>query len=198
MYGLDSDRMETVENKKQFISSFEVKKQGRTAYYKMLQDARQGSMVCIRRGIYADVEQLTDTMIDLSLVVPGGILCLFSAWNIHGLTTSLPQAYHVAIKRGRKISLPPFPQIELHHLTEALLKIGIEEKNVSGYNIEIYNLERCVCDAVKYRNKVGIDVCSEIVNNYLNRPERNITLLMDYANKLRITKTLEKYLEIKL
>lgn len=43
-----------------------------------------------------------------------------------------------------------------------------------------------------------MDVCSEVVNNYLARIDRNLTLLLDYANKLRVAKTLKKYLEIKL
>lgn len=42
------------------------------------------------------------------------------------------------------------------------------------------------------RNKVGIDVCSEVVNSYLALSNRNLTLLMDYTGKLRVTKTLEK------
>ena len=96
------------------------------------------------------MEQLADTMIDLDVVVPDGILCLSSAWNIHGLTTSLPQAYHVAIKRGRKIRLPEYPFIELHSITEALLELGVEEQIVSGYEIKVYNKERSVCDAIKY------------------------------------------------
>ena len=53
-------------------------------------------------------------------------------------------------------------------------------------------------DAVKFRNKVGMDVCSEIINNYLERPERNISRLMDYARTLRVSAILEKYLEVKL
>lgn len=40
-------------------------------------------------------------------------------------------------------------------------------------------MERSVCDAVKFRNKVGTDVCSEVVNSYLSRSERNLTILMD-------------------
>lgn len=60
-------------------------------------------------------------MIDIEAIVSGGVLCLFSAWNVHGLTTSLPQAYHVAVKRGRKISLPAYPRIELHHVTDTML-----------------------------------------------------------------------------
>ena len=64
--------------------------------------------------------------------------------------------------------------------------------------VNVYDVERCVCDAVKFRNKVGMDVCSEIINNYLERPERNISRLMDYARILRVSATLEKYLEVKL
>ena len=137
------------------------------------------------------MEQLADTMIDLDVVVLDGILCLFSAWNIHGLTTSLPQAYHVVIKRGRKIRLPEYPLIELHFITEALLELGVEEQVVSGYEIKVYNKERSVCDAIKCKNKVGVDVCSEVVNSYLALSNCNLTLLMDYASKLRVTKTLE-------
>jgi len=181
-----------------FTSFSDINKTGRGAYYKLLEDVREGTAVRIRRGVYASEEQLADTMIDLGLVVPGGILCLFSAWNIHGLTTSLPQAYHVAVMRGRKLTLPAFPQIELHHITPSIFDIGVIETVVSGYEIKIYNLERCVCDAVKFRNKAGMDVCSEVVNNYLKRPDRNLSLLMDYADKLRVTKTLQTYLEIAL
>lgn len=181
-----------------FTTASKVKKEGRMAYYKLLEKVREGNAVRIRRGVYASMEQLADTMIDLGLVVPGGVLCLFSAWNVHGLTTTLPQAYHVAVKRGRKLTLPAYPKIELHHQSPALFDIGIEERVVSGYLINIYNMERCVCDAVKFRNKVGMDVCAGVVGNYLSKRERNLSRLMDYAEKLRVARILEKYIEIKL
>lgn len=181
-----------------FTSSGMVKEEGRTAYYKLLDSVRDGDTVRIKRGVYATTEQLADTMIDVEAIVPGGVLCLFSAWNIHGLTTSLPQAYHIAVKRGRKVTLPTFPKVELHHITETMFDIGIEEQLVSGYQVHIYNKERCVCDAIKYRNKVGMDVCSEVVNSYISLPDRNLTLLMDYAEKLRVRRILEQYIAIRL
>ena len=181
-----------------FTSSGMVKEEGRAAYYKLLDSVRDGDTVRIKRGVYATAEQLADTMIDVEAIVPGGVLCLFSAWNVHGLTTSLPQAYHVAVKRGRKITLPTFPKIELHHITDTMFDIGVEELVVSGYHIHIYNKERCVCDAVKYRNKIGMDVCSEVVNNYISQPDRNLSLLMDYADKLRVRRILEQYIALKL
>ena len=181
-----------------FTSSSMVKEEGRTAYYKLLDSVRDGDAVRIKRGVYATAEQLADTMIDVEAIIPGGVLCLFSAWNVHGLTTSLPQAYHVAVKRGRKITLPTFPKIELHHSTDTMFDIGVEEQIISSYRIHIYNKERCVCDAVKYRNKVGMDVCAEVVNSYLALPGRNLSLLFDYADKLRVRRILEQYIALKL
>lgn len=181
-----------------FTSSGMVKEDGRTAYYKLLDSARDGDMVRIKRGVYATTEQLANTMVDVEAIVPGGVLCLFSAWNVHGLTTSLPQAYHIAVRRGRKVTLPVFPKLELHHITDTMFDIGVEDQIVSGYRVSIYNKERCVCDAVKYRNKIGMEVCTEVVNSYLALPDRNLSLLFDYADKLRVRRILEQYIALKL
>ncbi len=181
-----------------FITSAGLKAQGRNAYYKMLQDAKQGELIQVRRGVYASIDQLSSTMIDVDAVVPQGVLCLWSAWGIHQLTTSMPQAFDIAVKRGRKITLPDYPAIELHHYTEKLLKIGVEVKKVEGFKVKVFDIERSVCDAVKFRNKIGMDVCSEIISNYLNRQDRNLTKLMDYARDLRVASILETYLEVKL
>ena len=181
-----------------FTSSGMVKEDGRTAYYKLLDSARDGDMVRIKRGVYATTEQLANTMVDVEAIVPGGVLCLFSAWNVHGLTTSLPQVYHIAVRRGRKVTLPVFPKLELHHITNTMFGIGVEEQIISGYRVSIYNKERCVCDAVKYRNKIGMEVCAEVVNSYLALPGRNLSLLFDYADKLRVRRILEQYIALKL
>lgn len=181
-----------------YISSSAVKQQGRSEYYKMLDKAKRGDLIQIRRGIYATSEQLSGNMIDIDAIVKNGILCLWSAWNIHRLTTSMPQAFHIAVRRGRKVTIPAYPQIEIHHYTDKVLNVGVMKMSIDGYSVNIYDAERCVCDAVKFRNKIGVDVCFEILGNYLDRPGRNISKLMDYAKLLRVYAILENYLEVKL
>ena len=195
MYGISKIYMK-VNNK--YLSSAHVKEQSRTAYYKMLESARQGELIQVRRGVYANLDQISGNMIDIDTIIPDGILCLWSAWNIHHLTTSMPQAFHIAIKRNRKVITPSFPKVQVHHYTESILHIGVTTTKIDGFNIRLYDVERCVCDAVKFRNKVGMDVCSEIINNYLGRPDRNLSRLMDYAHLLRVGKILEQYLQVKL
>lgn len=63
--------------------------------------------------------------------------------------------------------VPAFPQIEIHHYTEKILNVGVMKMNFDGFTINVYDVERSVCDAVKFKNKIGTDVCSEIISNYL-------------------------------
>ena len=95
-------------------------------------------------------------------------------------------------------TVPAFPKVEIHPYTEALLNIGVMTMEIDGFTIRLYDVERCVCDAVKFRNKVGMDVCSEIIDSYLARPDRNLSRLMDYARLLRVGNILEQYLQVKL
>ena len=115
-----------------YIASASIKEQGRTAYYKMLESARHGELIQVRRGVYANIDQLSGNMIDINTIVPDGILCLWSAWNIHHLTTSMPQAFHVAVKRDRKVTVPSFPKLEIHHYTESILKLGIMKMKINS------------------------------------------------------------------
>jgi len=72
------------------------------------------------------------------------------------------------------------------------------QMEIDGFSIRVYDVERCVCDAVKFRNKVGMDVCSDIISNYLQRSNRNLGKLVDYARMLRVGTILEHYLQVKL
>lgn len=182
----------------EFVTTSNAKSKSRYTYYKILEKTKQGELLRIRRGVYAKPEQLANTMIDIETIVPGGILCLFSAWNVYNLTTVIPQSFDIAIKRGRKVTLPDYPEISLHRFSDNILHLGETAKVVGGIEIRIYDVERCVCDAVKFRNKVGQDVCKEIVSNYLNDRRRNISKLTRYADILRVKNTMEKYLEIML
>ena len=55
--------------------------------------------------------------------------------------------------------------------------------------------ERNVCYAARYRNKIGLDVCAEIIRTYLRKEERDLSLLTDYAKRLRVWATLKYYLD---
>lgn len=180
--------------KKNFITTGMACEQGRAQYYATLQKAKQGDLVRIKRGVYAREIDLADTMIDIEAIVPDGILCMYSAWEYYRLTTQIPAQFDIAIKRGRKVVLPEYPPIKLHNLSEPALSLGVTTATISGFKVKIFDIEKCVCDAVKFRNKIGMDVCIEIIKEYLKRRDRNISKLMKYARVLRVAKILEMFI----
>ena len=163
-----------------------------TDYHHLLSAVKRGEMIRIRRGVYATKDGLASTMIDISTVVPGGVLCLYSAWSHYELTTQIPDAFYIAIQKKRKVTLPADPPIELSYWSEIPFKLGITEKEIDGYKVPIYDLEKSVCDAIKFRNKIGVDVSSEILKNYLKRQDRDLTKLAEYSHKMRIAGTMDK------
>ena len=121
---------------------------------------------------------------------------MYSAWMHYQLTTTIPPAFCIAIDSKRKVSIPDTLPINLYYWKSENLTFGIEQQNISGYNVQITDLERSVCDAVKYRNKIGLDVCAEIIRSYVQKKGRNLSRLSNYAKRLRIAKVLNNYLEI--
>ena len=68
----------------------------------------------------------------------------------------------------------------------------VSETVIEDFHVKIYDMEKSVCDAVKYRNRIGIDVSSEILRNYLSRKDRDITRLYAYANVMRLGKRMDE------
>lgn len=188
--------VESIQDNGGFIRTDEVA--GRAEYEHIRKAIEDGTLVRVRQGVYAEQLALANTMIDVEKIVPGGVVCLYSAWSHYQLSTQIPSGHCIAIDSKRKVTIPEFPPINLYYWKKEYLNIGVTEMEICGYRVKITDVERSVCDAVKYRNKIGLDVCSEIINEYLKRKDRNISRLCEYAKQLRVYNTLSKYLEIVL
>ena len=74
--------------------------------------------------------------------------------------------------------------------------MGVVEADVAGHRLRIYDIERSVCDVVRFRNKVGMDVMTEVLRAYLSRKDRNIARLTEYSKKMRIGMRMTQYLNV--
>ena len=188
--------IDTLQQQGGFMTTGEVKSRGE--YEQLRHAAEEGNLVRIRKGVYAETSALANNMIDVERIVPRGVLCLYSAFSHHGLSTQVPSSTCIAIDARRKVRLPDYPIIDLYYWKKEYLEFGIMQKEISGYDVLITDLERTVCDAVKYRNKIGLDVCGEVIDSYLKKDNRNISLLHEYAQILRVKNILTTYLETRL
>lgn len=161
----------------------------------------QGEIVRVKQGLYRQADHngngTVDELLEASKLVPKGVICLLSALSFYELTTYNPWEYQIAIHReGKRPKLPAYPPIRVFYLADTQYHLGISKVEIEGTAVSMYDREKTICDMVRYREKVGIDIMKEGLRNYLHSPYKNITKLVQYADKLRIRTVLHKYLEV--
>ena len=166
--------------------------------YHLQKLVKTGEVERLKHGIYKLTDFQINEYLEISKLVPNGIICLFSAWNYYELTTYMPHEFHVAIEKKSKIKLPDYPPIKLYYWDNNSLATGKKNVKIDNFTISIFDLEKSVCDAVKFRNKIGKDTLNEILTEYLKRNDKNLDLLIKYSKKLRVEKILKNYLDVLL
>ena len=179
-----------------YAQTKDILKAGINHYY-LAQLQKEGKIYKIKRGLYKLAEMDQDNeWFEVSKIVPEGVLCLFSAWAYHELSNFIPPTHYVAIEKSKSVSLPNYPPIHLHYWNKKQFELGILKKKYEGGYVKVYDAEKSVCDAIKFRNKVGKEAEKEVLNTYLKRSDRNIDKLMKYAEQLRVKSILKNYLEM--
>ena len=188
-----------VTNKK-FLTIAELKGMG-YSYYKIGKLEESGMLQRVNRTTYENMTYSGDEndFYSAEAFVLGGVICLMSAARYYELTNFLPDAVDVAIERKKKVNtLPSWPSIRIYYFSPARMETGVREVSENGNIFHIFDMEKTVVDIIYYRNKVGMEEASEVLNNYLKRRDRQIDRLYAYAKKLRCEKTVRTYLEVLL
>ena len=127
---------------------------------------------------------------------PDAVICLISALAFYGLTTQIPYRVFIALPRkNKKNPRIEYPPIEVVWLGHGPYRAGIENKDIDGFNIPIYDREKTIADCFKFRNKIGKDVAVEALRDYIRSGDRNISKLMEYARIDRVGKIMLPYIE---
>jgi len=164
--------------------------------YQLEKMAHNSEIMRIKKGVYIDMEHpLFDERVLISQMYPRAVFCLMSSLSIFELTTSLPNAHNIALPRNTKVSVPDYPNIQVYYWGDLPYSLGITEMEVTGHKIKNYDVEKSVCDAIKYRGKIGENITLEVLKNYMQLQNKDLNKLMQYAKLLRIAPITEQYIK---
>ena len=163
-----------------------------------LQDKGEITRVKMRLYRWNNDEFNTSTeLIEVTNLVPNGVICLLSALSYYDLTTTNPWEYYIAIHRDEhRPKLPDYPPIYIFYFADKQFNTGIEEVNIEGSKVKIYDKEKTSCDCIRLRNKAGTDVVKEAMQDYLKRKDKNISKLLEYAEVTGVKNIVKRYLEV--
>lgn len=160
-----------------------------------------GYVIRVKTGYYAwksEIEELTNFELAQS-IIPSGIISLTSAANFHGLINSSKEVLSVCIMIPTKMTkpiLPDFPVIDLFYCSCEKIEIGYIEVQMKHRDVNIYNMERTVCDLFKYKDKIKNETALESLKNYMKREDKNIQRLLEYSSILRVQKYIRPLVEV--
>lgn len=150
----------------------------------------------VKKGVYTlNNQENYDERVLVSKMYPNAVFCLYSAFDFHELTTSLPSQHNITLGRNTKISVPQFPPIQVYYWSEISYQLGVQEIIIDDNKVKVYNLEKTVCDAIKYRGKIGEYITLEVIKNYVSLKNKDFNKLMQYSKLLRIDKITEQYIK---
>lgn len=159
----------------------------------------EGVVERIARGIYATPGYEASEHFDLVIVqkrVPEGVFCLLTALQFHGLTTQLPSDIYIAIERGQRSPELEWPPLNVFHITTSQFSAGMEEHEVSpGQALRVYSPARTVADCFKFRNRIGLDVAIEALQDCWRQNKATVDELMNYAEICRVKNVMRPYLQ---
>lgn len=182
---------------KGFITSKEIKKRN-LSFRQINALCQNGSLIKIKSGLYRNAEMFLNnqSFIDVCTAIPSGIISRFSALAYYNLTTFVPQYVYVDVAKighKRKILYPPTKQ---YQVDENKLKNNVIKVKEGKYSFRIYEIEKVVCDAVKFRNQIGFDITKEVIKEYLKRKDNNLPKLYKIAKKNKVFKKLNEILSV--
>ncbi|MCP4621988.1 MAG: transcriptional regulator [bacterium] len=179
------------------VSTAEVRSQGIHHDY-LRQLCAEGKLVRVGRGLYMlpDAEVTAHYgLAQASKAVPKGIICLLSALRFHEIGTEAPHEVWMAIDRRAARPRVKHPKMRIVRYSGKALTEGVDEYNVEGVPVRIYDPAKTVADCFKYRNKIGLDVALDALRDVIRKRKCTTDNLWYYAKICRITNTIRPYME---
>ena len=158
----------------------------------------EGAVERVARGLYRLAEAEPTEHYTLAAVcarVPGAIICLLSALEVHGLGTQLPPVVWIAIphkaRAPRLVELP----VKVVRFSAASLSYGVLDTTFEGVPARITTPARTVVDCFRFRRLVGKDVALEALREALRERKASADEVWRAAEVCRARSLVEPVLE---
>lgn len=163
----------------------------------MLQE--KGEIQKVKRGVYrfkeSPIDSHNSSLVEASIIVPKGVICLLSALSFHEVGTQLPGKVWIAISRSSHVPKGDLSPIKILRFSEKSFATGVEYHNVSGIKVPVYSIAKTIADCFKYRNDLGLDVALEALNYAHSRNLVTIDELVACSKANRVHNIMKPYLE---
>ncbi len=159
--------------------------------------AKKGEIQRISWGVYSATGDLVDEMAALQARYKGAIFSHETALYLLDLSDRTPLYYSVTVPAGYNATSLKASGAKVYFVNHRLYPLGlITVKSPHEHDIKTFGLERTICDVLRNRNQVDVQLVNTALKRYVGKAERNIDLLYDYARQFRVQKIVRQTIDV--
>ena len=181
-----------------FIRTSQIKRENiRSEVIKMM--VNEGKLEKVAHGLYSLPNTFVDEFYLLQQKCSKGIFSYGTALYFLGLSNRAPNLIHITVYSGYNVGhiTKTNKKIKFHYVKPVILELGkIKVQSPQGKPIYIYNAERTLCDIIKDKKYMDMQLFSDAIKLYFDWKEKNVRQLFKYARILGIEDKVHTYTEV--
>lgn len=156
----------------------------------------KGDIEKVGNGIYIDSKIIEDKYYVFSLNMPNIIYSHMTALYFHGLSIKAPNdKYDITVKKT--YNSKHLKNHNVFYIDKNIYELGLTEvETPMGNKVKAYDMERCICDIIRSKNRMDSEHVKYSIRKYLKREDKNLTKLSIYAEKLGAKDKIMNYIEV--
>jgi len=151
------------------------------------------------RGIYMLEEAVEDDFFAVQNRFKKGIFSCETALFLLNLTDRTPNYFSMTFPEHYNLTSPKKAGIKCKVEKNDLYSIGITKvKTIYGNYVYCYNKEYTLCDILRRKNTIDIQIITTAFKTYINNKDKNIHILSKYSKQMKVENKVRNYLEVLL
>ena len=153
----------------------------------------------VAQGVYLAEDAWKDELYILHLSNSRIIFSHETALFLHGLMEREPKDISVTVRAGYNASHLRKKGIRVYQVKPEIENLGVLDIQTNfGNTIRAYDMERTICDVIRYKEAMDVQVFQYAMKEYMGSTHKNLNHLMTYAKKLHIESAVRTYTEVML
>lgn len=154
----------------------------------------EGYIVKVSRGVYVRPDRDVNEFYIMNQQFKTGIFSHATALYFYNLTDRTPFTLDMTFPSNVRVCKD---MLTPHYINQERFELGLTIKELGdGTSIRIYDMERTICDIIRDRNKIDVQIFNTALKEYMKNNEKNLIVLYEYAKKFKILKIVKMYISI--
>ena len=156
----------------------------------------KGMIEKVGNGIYIDSSEIEDSYFVFSLELSNVVYSHMTALYFHGLSIKAPNdKYDITVPNNYfnyKIK-----EHNVFYVDKDIYELGLTEvKTPMENSVKVYDIERCICDIIRSKNRMDSEHIKYSIRAYLKSKDKDLVKLSNYAKEMGIKDEVMNYIEV--